>query len=329
MTQDRRLPISTDVARAAGVSRSTVSLVLNDTPGARIPGSTRARVLAAAADLGYVVNRAAADLRRGTSLTVLSVLDQTLVDSTSVAFLPVLAEALRESGLNLITAVVSGEAGEREAYAWAALRPVALIAFGASLTSAARAVIRAAGCVVVGDHDADVLLSVNQTAVAAAGVAAMHERGRRRLLQVLATDGSPAALTQARVTAFERAAGAGGLGTVRVSLAGTEVVDLVAAIRGWPVRPDGIVTQNDEYAAVLLGALLDAGVRVPGDIAVLGADNTAWGRWMRPALSTIALEPGRVIDQLLAVLDAIRSGEAYPGAVVLDPQARVLHRQTT
>ena len=91
MTSARRPPTSADVARAAGVSRSTVSLVLNDTPGARFPEATRARVLAAAADLGYVVNRAAADLRRGASRTVIAVLDQSRVERTCVELLPALS----------------------------------------------------------------------------------------------------------------------------------------------------------------------------------------------------------------------------------------------
>ena len=46
-------PTMTDVARLAGVSQSCVSLVLNDAPGARVPESTRLRVIRAARKLGY------------------------------------------------------------------------------------------------------------------------------------------------------------------------------------------------------------------------------------------------------------------------------------
>ena len=44
-----RRPKSDDVAARAGVSRTTVSFVLNDRPGANISAATRERVLAAAA----------------------------------------------------------------------------------------------------------------------------------------------------------------------------------------------------------------------------------------------------------------------------------------
>jgi len=55
---------SADVARRAGVSRATVSYVLNDAPSAiRISSETRDRVLQAVKELGYAPNRAAQNLR--------------------------------------------------------------------------------------------------------------------------------------------------------------------------------------------------------------------------------------------------------------------------
>ena len=65
---------SADVARASGVSRTTVSYVLNSTPGASVSDSTRRRVLDAAAQLGYAPSAAARTLRRGRSDLVLCVL---------------------------------------------------------------------------------------------------------------------------------------------------------------------------------------------------------------------------------------------------------------
>jgi LacI family transcriptional regulator len=56
-----RRPTIIDVAREAGVSKSTVSLVLQDSP--LVKGETRARVQETMVALGYVYNRAAANLR--------------------------------------------------------------------------------------------------------------------------------------------------------------------------------------------------------------------------------------------------------------------------
>lgn len=64
---ERSGPTMHDVARAAGVSQATVSLVLNDVKGSRVSAETRERVLAAVTRLGYRVNSAAKSLREGHS----------------------------------------------------------------------------------------------------------------------------------------------------------------------------------------------------------------------------------------------------------------------
>ena len=65
---------SADVARESGVSRTTVSYVLNGTPGTSISDATRQRVLEAAARLGYAPSAAARTLRSGRSDLVLCLL---------------------------------------------------------------------------------------------------------------------------------------------------------------------------------------------------------------------------------------------------------------
>ena len=62
---------SADVAREVGVSRATVSYLLNNTPGQSISAETRRRVLEAAERLGYMPNRNARALRLGRSDIVL------------------------------------------------------------------------------------------------------------------------------------------------------------------------------------------------------------------------------------------------------------------
>lgn len=67
-----KLPTQADVARLAKVSRATVSYVVNDQTGGRIPISeeTRQRVLAAVAELGYVPDARAQALRSGSTKTI-------------------------------------------------------------------------------------------------------------------------------------------------------------------------------------------------------------------------------------------------------------------
>lgn len=61
----RRRITSYDVARAAGVSQTTVSFVLNRVAEANISNETRQRVMAAAEELGYIPDAAAQALVRG------------------------------------------------------------------------------------------------------------------------------------------------------------------------------------------------------------------------------------------------------------------------
>src|SRR5215213_9821192 len=90
---------SADVARAAGLSRATVSYVLNDTPGQKIPQATRQRVLDAAAQLGYAPSAAARALRSGRSDIVLCLLPDWPIGATVGAFLEHLSAALAAEGL--------------------------------------------------------------------------------------------------------------------------------------------------------------------------------------------------------------------------------------
>ena len=85
-----------DVALAAGVSRATVSYVLNDTVGQSIPEETRAKVKAAAERLGYVPHMAGRTLRRGRSDLVVLVLPNWPVGSVVGEMIEQLSAAAAE-----------------------------------------------------------------------------------------------------------------------------------------------------------------------------------------------------------------------------------------
>jgi len=90
----QRRPTSSDVAARAGVSRTTVSFVLNGRADVKIPEGTRRRVLDAAAELGYVPHAPARQLAGGRSHIIALVLRQS---AEQVAGDPILVETLRAS----------------------------------------------------------------------------------------------------------------------------------------------------------------------------------------------------------------------------------------
>ena len=108
MRRPSRRITSTDVAREAGVSQSTVSFVLNDTPGQTIPEETRRRVLEAAKRLDYRPRASARSLAAGRSDVVLLALPGLPISSNLSRFIEQLAAALAEHGLSLVTHLAEG-----------------------------------------------------------------------------------------------------------------------------------------------------------------------------------------------------------------------------
>src|SRR5690349_21409138 len=124
----RRRPAGADVAREAGVSRATVSYVLNDTPHQTIPEATRRRVLDAAARLGYAPSAAARALRSGRSDIVLCLLPDWPIGPAVGDLLQSLSASLAAQGLTLL-AHPHARGDRSVSDLWKAVTPAAVIAF--------------------------------------------------------------------------------------------------------------------------------------------------------------------------------------------------------
>ena len=96
-----RRPTILDVARKAGVSKSTVSLVLQDSK--TVKDSTRVAVKEAMAEIGYVYNRSAATLRSASSGLIGLVIND-LRNPFFTEFATSLQMALAESGYATVIA---------------------------------------------------------------------------------------------------------------------------------------------------------------------------------------------------------------------------------
>ncbi|MFJ8041511.1 LacI family DNA-binding transcriptional regulator [Kitasatospora sp. NPDC096147] len=304
-------PTSADVARLAGVSRATVSFVLNDTAGGRVGEATRQRVRAAAAELGYVPHAAARSLRAGRTGIVLIGGSSAPIGPLFSGFYRELQSALRERGH---TSVLYGPTGEDEqpARAWAELRPAAVLclepvldAAGVALLhrSGTRAVLTLGTAPVPGAH----ALIMDQREVGAAAGAHLLAAGRRRLGVVVPTDSGLDQFSGPRLAGVRATAASAGLPDEAVTplpLDYTEESGAATARRCRELGLDGIFGYNDEYAMLLLRSLQDLGVRVPEHTALVGADDLLLGRLLRPRLSTVrlTLPEGRALADLIDLL---------------------------
>ncbi|MEU8437941.1 LacI family DNA-binding transcriptional regulator [Streptomyces sp. NPDC029216] len=319
-------PTSADVARLAGVSRATVSYVLNNAEAVRISEPTRRKVRAAAEELGYVPHAAARSLRAGHTRIVLLPTPHVPVGPLYSAFLNELQWALRRLDYTVVQYGGLGLDGDEAVRAWAELRPVAVISLGETVLSAhnvdtlkragARAVITLGPDRVAGAH----ALVMDQAEVGARAAAHLAERGRRRIGVVVPEEQGLDFFSAPRLAGARSVAGTE---VTPLDLAYTEESAGALAARWGELGLDGVFAYNDEYAVLLLRALLDAGVRVPEDVAVMGADDLLIGRLMRPRLSTVRIEMpsgerlAGLVDRAVRVPSAIAERHDLMGAVAV------------
>ncbi|MFG2748414.1 LacI family DNA-binding transcriptional regulator [Streptomyces xanthophaeus] len=292
-TQPPTAATSADVARLAGVSRATVSYVLNNAEAVRISEPTRRKVREAAEELGYVPHAAARSLRAGHTRIVLLPTSHVPVGPLYSTFLNELQWGLRRLDYTVVQYGSLGLSGDEAARAWAELRPVAVISLGEITLSAhnvatlkragARAVITMGPVSVPGAH----ALVMDQQEVGARAAAHLVERGRRRIGVVVPQEEGMGLFSDPRLAGARSVEGAL-IEPAPMSYTEESAAALAARWRGLGL--DGVFAYNDEYAMLLMRALQDEGLRIPEDVAVIGADDLLIGRLLRPRLSTVQIE---------------------------------------
>ncbi|MET8700811.1 LacI family DNA-binding transcriptional regulator [Kitasatospora sp. NPDC004723] len=306
-------PTSADVARLAGVSRATVSFVLNNTAGGRVGERTRAKVLAAADQLGYVPHAAARSLRAGRTGLVLLVGSAVPIGPLFSGFYRDLQDALHRHGYTPVLLGPTAGSGEAAARAWAELRPTAVLCLTPGLTpggvrillrSGTRAVLTLGTPPVAGAH----ALIMDQSEVGASAAAHLLERGRRRIGVVMPADPALSLFSAPRLAGVRAVAESAGAGAVvePLPLDYTEESAAELATRCRELTLDGLFGYNDEYAMLAQRALQDAGLDVPRSVAVVGADDLLLARLLRPRLSSVRMrltsgeELADLVDRVVA-----------------------------
>ena len=309
---------SSDVAREAGVSRTTVSYVLNDTPHQKIPETTRQRILETATRLGYAPSAAARALRNGRSDVVLCLLPDWPISPALGSLLEHLTAALAAEGLTLLAHPRARNA-RPTAELWKAITPAAVIAFEDFPASEAAA-MRAAGI---------------ELAVALLGRAGRGRRefgvpqGRSGRLQAehLAATGHRHLgyafpdnervhdLARARLDGVRQACADLGLNepvvhTVPLTAdAGAEAVQVWHAANP---RVTGVCAFNDNTALAVLAGLRQLGLTAPSDLAVIGVDDTPAAQLAAPPLTTVTMDQQAMAEHLARSIVAALAGKSAP-----------------
>ncbi|WP_329389050.1 LacI family transcriptional regulator [Streptomyces sp. NBC_01351] len=335
MTKDTQVPASitsADVARLAGVSRATVSFVLNDTQGHRVSASTRARVLDAAKQLGYVPHAAARSLRAGRSNLVLMPASISAVGRLVSDWVDDLHSELDQRGYTAVLHAGRFADPLDAARAWAELRPAAVVALdGDRFTPQAAEVLARAGVrgmLAFASHPVEGVHTIVFDHARIGATAAEHliARGRTRIGVVMPLERGLGALAQPRLAGAESVAARHMATVMPVELAYTRD-SATALARRWPsLGLDAVFAYNDEYAALLMHALRAEGIAVPDDVAVVGSDDLVLSALQEPPLTTIRLDlpsPALIADTVHALIET--------GSAPLVPpvEAVLVHRGTS
>jgi DNA-binding LacI/PurR family transcriptional regulator len=318
--RERAVPVTlTAVARRAQVSIATVSYVLNGVRQSRIPEVTQVRVRQAARELGYVPNESARSLRTGHSnLIIAHIPFGTLLLQRATAGWDRLGSSLRAAGYTLVLHNDASLHGLPAAQLWSALRPTAVMTEIELLTKASLKLLESLGIVVlgIGAKPATDLptLVLDDTRLGELALEHLIARGCRDVVLVRPRELQPRVALRNRLIGARRvASGARGLRVRTVDMA-LDAADAARLVERWEgaERPDGVFGFDDQYSAMLLGALLDRGIGVPDELALIGADDSPVCSMLRPRLTSVAIELESIERSLLDPLLAAIRGEWTP-----------------
>ncbi|MEV6950423.1 LacI family DNA-binding transcriptional regulator [Streptomyces sp. NPDC051183] len=323
---------SADVARLAGVSRATVSFVLNDTQGHRVSAGTRARVLDAAAQLGYVPHAGARSLRAGRSNLVLMPASVTALGRLVSDWVDDLNTELERLGYTAVLHAGRFADPLDAARAWAELRPAAVVALdGDHFTGQAAELLRRAGVRAMLAFAArpvpDVhTIGFDHAQIGATAAEHLIARGRTRIGVVMPQERGLATLAEPRLAGAESVAARHMATVTPVELAYTRESATGLARRWADLGLDAVFAYNDEYAALLQYALRAEGIGVPDDVAVVGCDDLILSALQEPPLTTVRLDLPSAARIAGALHDLVESGTAEP---VPPTETVLVHRGTS
>lgn len=321
----RRRPTIDDVAEAAGVSRGTVSRVLNG--GRWVSQDAKAAVDAAIRKTGYRVNphaRSLATNRTGSVAFLLTEDHQLLFEDPNFSMLLTgAAQALAERQLSLVL-IMAGSAAEQEralAYIEAGHVDGVLLVSAHSgqrlISDIVDSKVPAIACgIPLGFQKRLGYVAADDLEGAREMVAHLRSLGRERIATVAGPADTPGGVTRLEGyrlelgEAFdERLVRHGDYGRASGEAAMRELLAADPAI-------DAVFVANDRMAAGAIDALHAAGKRVPEDVAVGGFDDSSIALGTEPALTTMRQPFERISAEMVRLLLQVIEGER-PAAITL------------
>jgi DNA-binding LacI/PurR family transcriptional regulator len=301
-----------DIAREAGVSRTTVSHILNDQPGVHLSPKTKARVLATARRLGYVPNSAAQMLVTGRSRSIGLIFPR--ADLLAIdAFIPImiygLNEVCRERGYRLVMEALREPAGE-DAYLDLAKskRVDSLIIINPRKGDRAlEKVIKSKFPVLIAgtiDEPGENAIATQEGLASRKATSHLISLGHRRIAHISHASLEYVAVCR-RLEGYRAALEDAGLPFEETLVcqgdfsfeSGYVAMKQILASRA---RPTALFAGNDTIAIGAMRAIREAGLSIPRNFAVVGYDDVPSAAFACPPLTTVrthAYEHGKLFAE--------------------------------
>jgi len=329
-------PTLEDVARLAGVSRSTVSRVINDHPSVR--SETRERVWQAIHRSSYQPHAVARSLVTRRTQIIGMVIPETVTTLFTAPFFPLLlrgdTEACNAHHYQLLLTLFNDPAGQEEIYQ-RTLRNGYLD--GVIVASASQddplipdLLHDRVPFVSVGRHPNERVHYVDVDNVGGARMAVEHliRLGHRRIATI--TGPLDMSAGQDRLEGYRQALQAHHVPVEeRLIVEGdfTEGRGMVGMQQLLPASPSAVFAASDMMAIGALKALRQAGRQVPQDIALIGFDDIPAASVIEPALTTVRQPIERMgsmaVEVLLSVLDGASGEEAPAHRIIFPPELAI------
>ena len=316
---------SQDVANLAGVSRTTVSFVLNNVEGFQISPETRQKVLEAAAQLGYVPDSAAQTLASRRTRAIGLMMTRSPHHIASDSFLPqIISGLLKVTKTQNLRLMIEQVDPEHQSQAYLELARAKRIDGMILLTprmddqallSLEKAEIPA---VLMGHLENSNLYSVDvdNRAAAKQAVDYLISLGHR---QIACITNAPATYTAApeRVQGYLDALTVAGISS-NPELIRYADFDPESGYKRMKSLLEGgapftaVFVASDNVAIGAKSAIREAGLRVPDDISMMGFDDIPWSRYSDPPLSTVHLPAEALAQQACVMLLDLIQGQSPP-----------------
>jgi LacI family repressor for deo operon, udp, cdd, tsx, nupC, and nupG len=309
-----------DVARAAGVSKTLVSYALNDRPG--VKESTRAHIVETAKAMGWTPSFRARALSASRAYAI-GLVFRTPADPGVLSLMAGLQSVLSTSLYALVTEVVNNAEAEEVAYRRLALdgRVDGLVVADPRPGDVRLELVREAGLAYVSlgrPSEATTMPVLVHDESQAIGdlVAHLAGLGHRRVAQITGPQADASVrLRRELCQKFLREHGIDDTTWIESDLTAAGGRDATRELLDTGPPPTAIIYAADLMAVAGMSVIAARGLRMPADVSVVGWDDIAVSAYLHPALSTVGRHPfedGRTAARLL--LEAI-DGKEFPEAV--------------